>query len=51
VAIKGRRGEPVAILNIDNIIDDEINEELKNHISTSSLQLTELIGFYWEIPT
>lgn len=43
VAIKGHIGEPVAILNIDNIIDDEINEELKNHISTSSLQLTELI--------
>jgi len=50
VAIKGRRGQPVAILNIDNIVDDEIPDEIKTHISNSSLQLSELIGYYWEIP-
>jgi len=51
VGIKGRRGQSVAILNIDNIIDDEVSDETKTHISNASLQLAELIGYYWEIPS
>jgi hypothetical protein len=50
VAIKGRRGQTVAVLNIDNTVDDQIDNETKIHISASSLQLSELIGYYWEIP-
>lgn len=50
VAIKCRRGQAVAILNIDNTIDDQIDDDTKAHISNSSLQLSELIGYYWEIP-
>ena len=50
VAIKGRRGQAVAILNIDNTVDEEIDKDTKRHILSSSLQLSELIGYYWEIP-
>lgn len=50
IGIKGRRGHSVAVLNIDNIGDDQITDEVKTHISESSLQLADLIGYYWEIP-
>ena len=50
VGIKGRKGQYVAVLNIDNIVDDDIPEDIKQHITNSSLQLAELIGYYWEIP-
>ena len=50
-SIKGRRGQSVAVLNIDNIVDDEIRQEDIGHLKTASLQLTELIGYYWEIPS
>ncbi len=50
VAIKGRRGQAVAVLNIDNTIDEQIDENTKEHILNSSLRLSELIGYYWEIP-
>ena len=51
VAIKGRRGQSVAVLNIDDIINENASEDTQKHISVASQQLAQLIGYYWEIPS
>lgn len=50
-AIKNRRGESVAVLNLDNIADDTLSTEIIKHNKKSIEQLADLIRFYWELPT
>lgn len=50
VGVKGRQGKIVAVLNVDNIKDDKILDNTINHIKDSSIQLADIIAYYWEIP-
>ena len=49
--IKDKRGHTVAVINIDNIVDENINEDEVKLTSKSAEQLADIIGYYWEIPT
>ncbi len=48
--IKNRRGDSVAVMNIDNIEDDTLPQETIDHTSTAIEQVAVIISYYWEIP-
>lgn len=47
--ILDRRGEPIAVINIDYSIET-IDADTKNKLDESIRQLADLIAYYWEIP-
>ena len=47
--ILDRRGEPVAVINIDHTVE-QIDDETKNRIRKSITQISDLVAYYWEIP-
>lgn len=48
--ILNRRGLPLAIINIDNILDDTLSQVQINHNLKALDELTELVGYYWRLP-
>lgn len=48
--IKSRRGDSVAVLNIDNISADNLDMKVIDRNKKTIEHLSSLIGFYWEIP-
>ena len=49
--IKNRRGDSVAVINVDNIADDDLPDDIISANKKSIEQLADLISFYWGIPS
>ena len=49
--IKNRRGDSVAVINVDNIADDDLPNDIIEANKKSIEQLADLISFYWGIPS
>lgn len=50
VAIKDRHRNSLAVLNIDNTVDEDITEDIIAHNKAAIKGLAALIASYWEMP-